>query len=195
MLADCREMSDPFDVLVVCVGNLCRSPMAERLLRARLADARRVRVTSAGTRAVVGAPMDASAAAQLERLGGDPSGFWARQLTARSVIEAGLVLTATRRLRSEVVELAPAALKRAFTLRELAALLEQRPWPGHPADLPALIADAADWRGFVADRGDALDVPDPIGGPLSLHREAADLADAATDVVAGEMVRALDLSS
>lgn len=184
-------MSDQFDVLVVCVGNLCRSALAERLLRARLADAPHVRVTSAGTRAVVGAPMDAWAAAELDRLGGDPSGFEARQLTADLVMDADLVLTATRQLRSHVVELAPAALKRTFTIREVAALLEERPWPGAPADLRALVADAADWRGSVADRGDALDVPDPIGGPASLHRQAADLADAATDVVAS----ALRLSS
>jgi len=185
-------MSDPFDVLVVCVGNLCRSPLAERLLRVRLADAPHVRVTSAGTRAVAGAAMDARAAAELDRLGGDPLGFEARQLTADLVSDADLVLTATRELRTQVVELAPAALKRTFTLRELAALLEERPWTcDHPTDLRALIADAAAWRGSVADRGDALDVPDPIGGPADLHREAADLAYAATDVVAS----ALHLSS
>ena len=171
-----RAVSETFDVLVVCLGNLCRSPLAERLLRLRLADEPGVRVSSAGVRAVVGAPMDASAALELSRLGGDPSDFVARQLTADLVTDADLVLTATRQLRSQVVELAPTALRRTFTLRELAALLEERPWPGDPADLRALVAAAADWRGSVAGRGDALDVPDPIGGPASLHREAADLA-------------------
>lgn len=180
-----------YGVLVVCLGNLCRSPLAERLLTVRLADTPGVRVTSAGVRAVVGAPMDASAALQLSRLGGDPAGFVARQLTADLVKDADLVLTATRRLRSQVVELAPAALRRTFTLRELAALLDERPWPGGPVDLRALITSAADWRGSVADRGDDLDIPDPIGGPTSLHQEAADLADAATRVVA----EALHLSS
>ena len=188
-------MSDPFDVLVVCVGNLCRSPLAERLLRVRLADEPHVRVTSAGTRAVVGAPMDAPAAAELDRLGGDPSGFEARRLTADLVTGADLVLTATRRLRSEVVELAPAALKRTFTLRELAALLEEHPWPRDPGDVRALVAAAADWRGSVAGRDDELDIPDPIGGPPRLHREAADLASAAIDVVAEQVARTLHLSS
>ena len=188
-------MSETFDVLVVCLGNLCRSPLAERLLRLRLADAPGVRVNSAGVRAVVGAPMDASAALELSRLGGDSSGFVARQLTADLVKDADLVLTATRQLRSQVVELAPAALRRTFTLRELAALLEERPWPSEPADMRAVVAAAADWRGSVADRGDALDVPDPIGGPASLHREAADLAHAATEVVAVEVARGLHLSS
>src|SRR5688500_16845956 len=61
-------MSEPYDVLVVCEGNLCRSPLAERLLTSRLAGGE-VRVASAGVHAVVGAPMDASAAAELTRLG------------------------------------------------------------------------------------------------------------------------------
>ena len=188
-------MSETFGVLVVCLGNLCRSPLAERLLRSRLADEAAVDVSSAGVRAVVGAPMDASAALELSRLGGDSAGFVARQLTAAMVTEADLVLTATRALRSKVVELAPAALRRTFTLRELAALLEERPWPGDPDDLRAMLAAAADWRGSVADRDDALDVPDPIGGPASLHREAADLAGAASEVVAAELARSLHLSS
>ena len=52
-----------FSVLVVCLGNVCRSPLAERVLRLRLAElpdgpAGTVRVSSAGIRALVGAPMD-----------------------------------------------------------------------------------------------------------------------------------------
>lgn len=56
-------MPVPFTVLFVCVGNVCRSPLAERLLRGRpqerlgdLSDA--VIVESAGTRAMAGQPMD-----------------------------------------------------------------------------------------------------------------------------------------
>jgi protein-tyrosine phosphatase len=44
--------SSPFRVCLVCMGNICRSPMAEAVLRARLADAGlagRVEVSSAGT--------------------------------------------------------------------------------------------------------------------------------------------------
>ncbi len=170
-----------YDVLVVCVGNLCRSPLAERLLTERLADSGHFRVSSAGTRAVVGAPMDAGAAAELSRLGGDPAGHVARQLSADLAMTSDLVLTATRELRSQVVTLAPTALKRTFTLRELAALAEERPPSG---DLASWVADAADWRGIVGHRGDALDVPDPIGGPPALHREAADLADDVTQRLA-----------
>ena len=176
-------MSEPYDVLVVCVGNLCRSPLAERLLQARLADSG-VRVSSAGVGAVVGAPMDASAASELTRLGGDPSGFVARQLTASMANDADLVLTATRDIRSQVVALAPTALKRTFTLRELAALLEEPPWGDGEGDVKEVLARAADWRGSVSGLGADLDVPDPIGRSADVHRSTADLVDRATRVIA-----------
>ncbi|MBV8605024.1 MAG: low molecular weight phosphotyrosine protein phosphatase [Pelomonas sp.] len=53
-------------VLFVCLGNICRSPMAEMLLKARRPEFAPVR--SAGTRAVGGA-MDARTVAALERVG------------------------------------------------------------------------------------------------------------------------------
>ena len=176
-------MSEPYDVLVVCEGNLCRSPLAERLLTSRLAGSE-VRVASAGVHAVVGAPMDALAAAELTRLGGDPSEFEARQLTASMATEADLVLTATRAIRGQVVATAPSALKRTFTLLELAALLEARPWGGPEGDVAGTLARAADWRASVSGLGNALDVPDPIGRSAQVHRAAADLADRATHVIA-----------
>ena len=180
-------MTDPFDVLVVCVGNLCRSPLAERLLRQRLtaipSEAPAVRVTSAGSHAVIGDPMDFGAATELVRLGGDPTGFSARQLTGEMVRSADLVLTATRELRGRVVTLVPVALKRTFTIRELASLLESPPWPGDVSDLPSLISNAADWRAAVAHRGDQLDVPDPIGGSAALHRISADSIDASCSTI------------
>ena len=176
-------MSEPYDVLVVCEGNLCRSPLAERLLQSRLADSG-VRVSSAGVRAVVGAPMDASAAAELTRLGGDPSDFTARQLTASMANDADLVLAATRDIRGQVVAVAPAALKRTFTLRELAALLEEPPWGEAGGDAKEVLTRAADWRASVSGLGADLDVPDPIGRSADVHRSAADLVDRATRVIA-----------
>jgi protein-tyrosine phosphatase len=177
-------MSEPYDVLVVCEGNLCRSPLAERLLTSRLAGSE-VRVASAGVHAVGGAPRDASAAAELTRLGGDPSRFEARQLTPNMATAADLILTATRAIRGQVVTTAPAALKRTFTLLELAALLEAHPWGDAEGDAAEVLARAADWRASVSGLGSDLDVPDPIGRSPQVHRTAADLADRATRVIAG----------
>ena len=99
-----------FRILTVCIGNVCRSPLAERLLRLRLAEAGLAAsydVTSAGLRAMVGHPMEPTAAGELTRLGGDPDGFVARRLTAQMANEADLVLTATTDVRRRVVEEAP----------------------------------------------------------------------------------------
>ncbi len=185
-------MSESFQVLVVCVGNVCRSPLAARLLADRLAASPRpFQVTSAGTRGLVGAPMEPAAAAELRRLGGDPEGFVASRLRAAEVHDADLVLTATRRLRSQVLELAPAALRRTFTLRELALLLSRDEVTG--ADPAALVASASTWRGSVAGVDpDDLDLPDPIDRPADVHRAVADLIDAATRSVADRLLGAGD---
>ena len=185
-------MSGGIAVLVVCEGNLCRSPVAERLLRLRTKGSD-VRVTSAGVNAAVGQPIDPLAADELVRLGGDPEGFEARQLTSAMLQDADLVLAATRAIRSQVVALNPAVLRRCFTLLELAALLDDPPWP-EPDDagdaddgLDVTLARAIDWRGSVGVLGDELDLPDPIGRSPKVHRQVADLIDRATEVIAARL--------
>ncbi|PWJ56055.1 protein-tyrosine phosphatase [Quadrisphaera granulorum] len=116
-------------LLVVCTGNICRSPMAERLLKAAFDAAEpdpalRVRVASAGTSALTGAPMEPEAADAVRRAGGDPTGHEATYLTSTLIREAALVLTAARDHRGAVVRLVPAAVRRTFTLPEAARLLE-----------------------------------------------------------------------
>jgi protein-tyrosine phosphatase len=76
-------------VLVVCTGNVCRSPAAELLLRDRLGAAD-VDVASAGVHALVGQPVDPPVAELLVERGVAPGGFRARQLDAA---EAGAVDT------------------------------------------------------------------------------------------------------
>ena len=120
---------DPlFTVLLVCTGNICRSALAERLGRAYLVgalgeDAGAVRLSSAGTRAVVGSGMHPDSAMVLRGLGGDPDGFVARQLVGDMAVGADLTLTMTRRHRQEVLRDAPRALSRTFALREAADLV------------------------------------------------------------------------
>ena len=112
-------------MLFVCTGNICRSPTAERLTAAWAEESGvGIDVSSAGTRAVVDAPMDPTAAAVLQGLGGDPAGFTSRQLVPEQVESADLVLTMTGRHRTQVLEADPSALHRAFTLREAARLAQ-----------------------------------------------------------------------
>ena len=92
-------MSRAAHVLVVCTGNVCRSPYVHRLLVAELGAG--VRVASAGTGALEGYPMDRRAAERLRRAGGDPEGFVARQVDEEILDGADLVLTATRAHRGQ----------------------------------------------------------------------------------------------
>ena len=115
-------MTSPFAVLTVCTGNICRSPAAERLLAARLGAGSGVAVSSAGVGAVVGAPIPPPMAALLSGAGVSPDGFAARQLTAAMLRDSDLVLVLTRGHRARVVDVYPGAVRRTFTLRELARL-------------------------------------------------------------------------
>ena len=78
-------------VLCVCIGNICRSPTAEVILRTHLRDTG-IRVASAGLAAVVGAPIDPIARELLVEHGFDGDGHSARQLDATQLHEADLVL-------------------------------------------------------------------------------------------------------
>lgn len=83
-------------IVFVCWGNICRSPMAERVARKWLADAGvPARVTSAGVSDEEGpAPMDRRARVTLERAGYDGSGHTAHQIDAEEIGSADLVIAA-----------------------------------------------------------------------------------------------------
>ena len=155
-----------FSVLTVCTGNICRSPAVERLLAAGLGPG--VTVASAGTRAVVGEPVSAPMVPLLVGAGGSADGFVARQVTEAMVRSADLVLPLTRAHRSAVVELAPAAVRRTFTLRELARLAQEVGTGALPAGTPAerlaaLVPLAAARRGQRVVAASEDDVEDPYG--------------------------------
>jgi protein-tyrosine phosphatase len=111
-------------LLFVCHANICRSAMAERLARQELAGQVRgpIAVGSAGTHAKVGEAMHPGAARVLRDLGVDASDFASRPVSADLIGRASLVLTATREQRAFCVRLAPAALRRTFTIRQLGRL-------------------------------------------------------------------------
>src|SRR5260370_1261202 len=107
-------------ILLVCTGNICRSPLAEALLHRALEQrsVEGVSVTSAGTGAWDGAPASEGAyLVGLER-GLDLSGHRARLLTRELVEEADLILTMARHHRARVDELGGEG--RVFVLGEYA---------------------------------------------------------------------------
>lgn len=103
---------------------------------------------------MIDGPIHPEATRVLEKLGGDPAGFAARQLTTKIASNADLIIAMTAKHRDRVLELAPQKLKKTFTLTEAAALVTQLN-AQHLADLVTLRPKLA--------AHDRLDVPDPIG--------------------------------
>lgn len=122
----------PFTVLHVCVGNICRSPMAERLLalalRRRAGDGSDKLYLShgAGTGAWhVGEPMNAPAARQVRARGGDDDGFLARKVTGDMIDISDLILCATSEQVAYILDVRSDAVHRTFVLGEFGRLLKR----------------------------------------------------------------------
>lgn len=113
-------------ILTVCTGNICRSPLAEALLRQRLSDLR-VEVHSAGTHALVGHGMTTQTLELAARAGIDGAvaqAHRARYLVEPMLIEADLVLAMTREHRDIVLQMTPGKLRQVVPVREFARLAE-----------------------------------------------------------------------
>ena len=187
-----------FEVLFVCTGNVCRSPMAEHLfahrLSQRLGDAAKdFRVASAGTGALAGEPMTSYAGEVLGELGvgaAATDAFRGRQLAEDHICGADLVLTATRDHRMQVAQMVPAATPRTFTITEFALLVgavdPATVSASDPVDRARELTEAAlSLRGTVQPESPrALDVADPYQLSLSVFRDAGAQLDQAITVIA-----------
>lgn len=168
----------PFQVLYVCTGNLCRSPMAELLFRGWVDPDADVSVTSAGVQALVGQGIDRSSASALGQLGIDPNQHRARQFEPWMAADADLILCATREQRDLVMTAVPSTMRRAFTMKEFVRLVNGVP-RGEPR---AVVAAAAAHRGTapLPEDEDADDVRDPYKGAI---RHAKTIAEEITETV------------
>lgn len=188
-------MADDFSILVVCTGNIARSPMGERLLAVALAAEPSFRVSSAGTWGLAGHRMERSAALALAELGVDEGGFAARELTAAMVRDAHLVLAATAEHRSAVLSHEPSALRRSFTLKEMARLCAVAGVEPVEGESPArravrVVASAASARGTVRVDPRDNDVVDPYGATLDVYRRRRDeIADATRAIASALLAR------
>ncbi len=181
------ESSPPIRILTVCTGNICRSPVAERLLQAGLDRMKpgAFEVESAGTRAMVGEPVQPSSADIIRSYGGTPDGFAARQLTPTILRDTDLVLTMAAHHRGEALQMDASLLRRTFTIREFARMLRvleqrgstQRDGTADPAvdlrsfwrELPARAA-AVRHLTLALDASED-DVVDPYGRGEGMYRQ------------------------
>jgi protein-tyrosine phosphatase len=161
-------------ILVVCTGNICRSPSAEMILRDRLRA--EIRVESAGTSARVGEGIDPQTLQELEAQGVTTRDFSARQLSAAMVDRADLILTMTREHRSAVLRLEPRALRRTFTLTEAAALVDHTEDAGSPEALAA-------YRPLINLAAADYDIADPYHRSSAAHKNALASITRALDVL------------
>lgn len=150
--------NDQGRILIVCTGNVCRSPYIERLLAAGLRGLD-IQVASAGTHALAGHAMEPGSAKLLKDARITADDFVARQLTPAMLREADLVLTATREHRRTVVQLEPKALRYAHAIDDfsdlvVAADLRQESFlePSRASVIAKMAARAQSARGEVAAR-------------------------------------------
>jgi len=149
-------------ILLVCTGNICRSPLAAALLQRALAERgiEGIDVSSAGTGAWDGAPVSEGAyLVGLER-GLDLSAHRARLLTREFVEQADLVLTMARHHRARVDELGGEG--RVFVLGE-----------------------------YAGREGDEAEVSDPFGGDLEVYRDTSVELQALIEAAVGRIVKEL----
>lgn len=103
------------NILVVCMGNICRSPTAERILQKKLPNHR---ISSAGINALAGKDADFQAIKTALKHGVIVAGHTARQLTPRMCDEADLILVMEPAHIDMVADIQPSARSKAFLLAQ-----------------------------------------------------------------------------
>ncbi|GAA5038073.1 low molecular weight phosphatase family protein [Microbacterium fluvii] len=187
-----------FEIITVCTGNICRSPLAELVLRARLRELG-AEVTSAGTRGLdsVGMTPEAQDLALARGVSNDEAqAHRSRYLTEQHLHSPDLIIALTREHRRAIAELAPARLRSTFTAREFARLAADVSDDEIAAAADAAGTDPKDRvraaaallagrRGLVLPPADAADddVIDPYGRSWNTYRLSASQLDPAIDEI------------
>jgi protein-tyrosine-phosphatase len=152
-------------ILFVCTANICRSPMAAGIMRARIETlglSDRVRVISAGVWAEPGQSASANAITTLDQRGIELGSHRSQPLTPELLREADVILVMEESHRRSIFYAAPQYLAKVFLLTEMA--------------------------------GRHDDVGDPYGGPLALYGRTADLLESLIDAGLPAVLKRLGVS-
>lgn len=102
-------------VLVVCAGNICRSPTAEYVLKSKL-QGKSIDVSSAGLTALEGKPADAMAQKKALDQGIDMSAHAGRQISSSLVMQNSVILVMEKRHLDDLCSRYPQARGKTFLL-------------------------------------------------------------------------------
>ena len=152
-------MPSPGHILIVCTGNICRSPMAEGLLKHALAGQpeplKSLQVLSAGVAARPGEPISENSVIALKKVGIDISGQVSQPLT-QELLDNALAVFGMTESHSAIIK------------------MRARPAPAH----------LHLFRDFLPPPADH-EIGDPYGGPLKVYEAARDeMVEAIPSVVA-----------
>jgi len=156
---------------VVCTGNICRSPVAERFLQHHLeALGSDVVVQSAGLHP--GGRTDADVVKLLRRRGFRARRHRGAKLTPELLAAADLVVGMASEHTKGVTHLAPETLPRVFTLKELIRRSETVGGPRREESLDDWVARLHAGRTLSGLRSFSPrdDISDPIGGSMASTR-------------------------
>jgi protein-tyrosine phosphatase len=160
-----RDPSRPYRICLVCLGNICRSPMAEVILRDELAAAGlagKVEVESAGTGDWhLGEAMDRRARAELSRRGYDGSVHEARQIQSSWLTDYDLLLAMDRSNLASLRRMADGDSELAGRIRLM--------------------------RSFDPDADGQAEVPDPYNGGPEEYAQVFDLVEPAARNLASQL--------
>jgi len=132
-------------ILFVCTGNVCRSPMAEALMRRELAGRADLRVLSAGLGALDGQAATDVAVTVMAEIGLDLSHFISQSLHSNLIEEADYIFAMTCQQQDAIQTFYPAVAEKIFVVREFE-------------------------EGEIIGR----DIPDPIGQSIEVYRRTRD---------------------